>query len=881
MNPKEKIRFTEPRLALWLMTRFASYDSDFLFCGDLREEFAEIKAARGTISAYLWCWIQVLYLVPSHIKNTITWRVIMFHNYFRIAIRNFMKNRMYSFINISGLAIGMAACLMIFMWVQDELSYDRFHKNANRIFRVERFINFSEWYGQVPITSGPYGPTLVNDYPEVENFVRIDGGELMIRDHRNMSRKENVYFVDNSIFQVFDFKLLDGDSNSALTNPNSVVLTRGAAKKYMDTDDALGKTLTVEWNGEPTGFLVTGILDEVPHNSHFHFDMLMSIENLNAERMSVFLNNFLHTYVLLAEDASHSVLEAKLPDFIMKYWAEEAINFLPSGVDINEIIQLKLQPLTDIHLYPAEQFEIEPQGNMASVLIFSAIAIFILLIACINFMNLSTARAKKRAKEVGIRKTIGANVHQLRAQFLGESLIMSCVAVMLAIVVIAIFLAPFNLISGKSLSLMNLVQGWNWIVVFAITLATGILAGLYPAFCLTAFKPVNVLKGSRLAGNAKSNFRRVTAVFQFIISIALIIGTITVYRQMQLFQNKSLGFDKENILIVTATMNTVTENFDAYRNLLLGDPRILSVTASSNCPGDQMYSDTMFRRDGTEENFNLTYQSTHYDYVNTFGFQMLHGRTFSREFTTDVMSGIIINESAAMKIGYTPEEAVGKKLYMASSVTDFIEFDIVGVTSDFHFKSLHFEIQPLAMLLIPDRMQYVSIRMTPGDVRQTVEKVQKEWEVMFPGELFEYRFLDDHLNANYQSEGQMQKLFMIFSSLSIFVACLGLLGLAAFSAEERTKEIGIRKAMGASSGSVVFLLVREFSKWVLLANLVAWPLAYWGMNQWLQNFPYRVDQGILTFVISAILALLVALLTVSFQSIRAGLSNPVDSLRYE
>jgi len=805
----------------------------------------------------------------------------MLRNYVKIALRNLFRNKLYSLINLLGLAIGMAACLMIFLWVQDELSYDRFHQNAERIYRVERKFDFRDMHGQAPITSGPYGPAMVGDYPEIENFVRLDREELSIKDHRNIFRKQPLIFADNSIFEVFDFRLEEGAPQTTLVQPNSVVLTRENALKYLGTEDAIGRSLTVDWNGTLTDFQITGILEEVPHNSHVQFDMLVSLSTYPEERLSPWFNNFLYTFVLLKEGVSVEDLQGKFPALMTKYMAADFIAVVGTEADINDVFQLKLYPLLDIHLQPSEQFEIEPQGSLTSVYIFSAIALLILIIACINFMNLSTARANKRAREVGIRKTVGAVKRQLWGQFVGESVLLAVIALVLAVFLIGLFIPLFNAISNKSLSVTHLFHFGNWFILIGITLITGLLAGFYPAFYLTAFHPARVLKGSVLSGTGKSIFRRGMAVIQFVISITLIIGTLIIFKQMEYIQNRSLGFDKENVVIIPAESRNIRQNIEAFRNSLTQDTRIKSVAVSSSIPGSAMFSDTVFKRDDSDDIFSIIYTATDYEFVETYGFNVIQGRNFSKEFSTDIQGAVILNQAAAKEIGFTPEEAVGKKLFRYQGVTEFVESTIVGVVEDFHFKSLHRIIEPFLLILIPDYFDTISVRIMPGDVRGTIDFILHKWTETYPGEQFEFSFLDSRIDLLYESERKIRNIFLIFSVLSIFVACLGLFGLAAFTAEERTKEIGVRKVLGASIGNILVLLSKEFAKWVLVANVVAWPLGYFVMNRWLQNFAFKINIDLWPFILSAVLALVIALLTVSYQSIKTSLTDPVDCLRYE
>lgn len=805
----------------------------------------------------------------------------MFKNHVKIALRNFVRYKLYSFINIAGLAIGIAACLMIYLWVQNELSYDRFHQNSGRIYRIERKVDFRDMHGRAPNTSGPFGPALVRDYPEIENFVRLDFDEFAVKDQNNIFRKQSLLFTDNSLFEVFDFDLETGDPKTALNQPDSLVLTREMALKYLDTEDALGMSLTVDWHGTVMDFLITGILEDVPNNSHVQFDVAASLSTYPEENLSSWFNNTLYTYLLLKTGTSIENLENKLSAFLTKYMAADFLAIVGPETDIHDVFQMKMNPLLNIHLHPSEQFEIQTQGSKTSVYIFSVIALLILIIACINFMNLSTARAKKRAREVGLRKTVGAGKSQLWLQFLGESVFLSFISLVLAILLILVFLPVFNSITNKALSISLLFQFGSWFVLLGITLATGVLAGLYPAFYLSAFEPARVLKSGALSGNGKSAFRRVMAVAQFVISITLIIGTLVIFKQMEFIRNKSLGFDKENVVILQADGKQISQNIETFRTKLNEYTGIKSVTISSSVPGGFGFYDTAFKRDDTDDVFSLVFISTDYDFVDTFGFELIEGRNFSREFGTDIQGAIILNEAAVKEIGLTPEEAVGKKLNRFVDIDKFREGNIVGIVKDFNFRSLHQVIEPCVLILNPKDFYLITARILPGDVRKTMSFIQQKWGETFPGEEFEYSFLDSRIDLLYEKEGKMRNLFLFFSILSIFVASLGLFGLASFAAEERTKEIGVRKVLGASTVNIFLLLCKEFARWVLLANLVAWPVAYYVMIRWLQNFAYKVNVGLWPFVLSAAVALMIALLTVSFQAIKASLTEPVISLRYE
>lgn len=802
----------------------------------------------------------------------------MFKNYLKIAYRNFVGYKLFSFINVSGLAIGFATCMIISLWVQRELSYDRFHKNADRIYRIERELFRDNSYSRWPITSGAYKQVLIDDYPEIENAVRFWGKEFSIKDYNNFSRRQRMYAVDNSIFEIFDFSLEKGDEQTALKKPGSVVLTRNNALKYFGTDDVIGRSLNFDWGEEQVDFEITGILKDLPPNSHVHFDMLISISSYPNDRFSNWRSNYLYTYILAGENTTRTDLEEKLRTFVTKRLEPHYGDLLSQGFGIHEVLKVHLFPLTDIHLYPSPNWEINAGGNMASVYVFSSIAVLILIIACINFMNLSTASANKRAKEVSLRKTIGAHTAQLKVQFIQESVFLAILALVLALFLISIFIPVYNSIFDEELYASSLLNSTNLIIIIGIVLIVGLFAGLYPAFYLTKFEPIAVLKGGMLSGSGKSVFRRTLVVIQFIISITLIIGTLTVYAQMNYLQNKSLGFNKENILLIPVRSQRVAQNYQNFRNELLGSTKIRSLSVSSDLPGETFYSNTNFSsREQSQDPVSLIVLMTDYDFVNTYYMDMVTGRTFSREISSDTTGTIMLNEAAVKRFGWSPQEAIGKEL----NYFRYSKGKIVGVVKDFNFRSLHTIIEPMALLLDPDYIHAISIRIQPGNLRRTIDFIQQKWESIFPEEIFEFSFLDDRINQLYKNEMKMQKIFIIFACFSIFVACLGLFGLSVFIAADRTKEIGIRKAMGASIGKIILLLSKEFIMWISIANLIAWPIAWYIMTKWLQNFAYQVNLGIWIFILSASLALIIALLTVSYQAIKAAIANPVDSLKYE
>jgi len=874
----EKKRYISPGKARMLLRLMSVYHDKHSIIEDFEETFSEIKKSEGSFKAKCWYWINTLKSVAGYLKLIVYWRFTMLRNHLKVAYRNFVRHKLYSFINVFGLAIGLSICMIISLWVLRELSYDRFHENAHRIYRVERELFRDNLYSRWPITGGRYKQALIDDYPEIENAARFWRREFAIKDHKNAVHRQGMFAADNSVFEMLDFHLEDGDEQSALSDPMTVVLTRENAVKYFGTGDAVGKSLTFEWQGEQTDFKVTGILDEVPENSHIHFDMLLSITSYKEEPYTDWRSNYLYTYVQVQENTSKQDLEEKLKTFVTQRLESEYGDLLLQGRSIHEVLKMHLFPIRDIHLHPTADWEVEPGGNISSVYIFSCIAVLILIIACMNFVNLSTARASKRAKEVSLRKTVGAEKHQLRVQFIQESVLLAFVSLVLAFVMSSLFIQAYNGIFAENLSLSVFLQLKYIFILAGATFIVGVLAGLYPAFYLTRFEPVEVMKGGPLSGSGKSVFRRNMVIVQFSISIILIIGVFTVYKQMRYIQTRSLGFDKENVVVIPVRSQQIAQNYGSFRNELMRNSQIVAASASSEVPADSHYSNSYVNRLESDESISMILFSSDHDYVETYRLEVLAGRAFSRDFSTDTEGTIILNESAAHRIGWTPEVAVGKKLVGGYSES---EAQVVGVVKNFNYKSLRREVEPMALFLLPNYIREISIRIMPGDIGRTLNFIQQKWESLFPGEQFEYSFLDSRINQLYESEKKMQDLFVIFSALSILVACLGLLGLVSFTAELKTKEIGIRKVLGASTGSVIVLLSKEFIKWILLANIVAWPLAWFMMNKWLQNFAYKTNLGWIVFMLAAFVTMAIAGFTFIFQTVRTACARPVDSLRYE
>lgn len=808
----------------------------------------------------------------------------MLKNYFITAWRNLIKRKAFSFINIAGLSIGISVCFIIMLYVQDELNFDRFNKNADRIVRIvfKADINGGKIYEANVMPQ--VASAMTKDYPEVEDAtrLRVAGAPKISYKGRNF-RDDELVFVDPNFFSIFTLPLIEGDVKTALKEPNALVITKAAAKKYFGNENPIGKTLVfTSNNNEP--FKVTGLIDKVPVNSHFQFDLFGSMTGLNEAKSDSWMGSNFFTYILLKPGSDYKKLEAKLPGMVEKYMGPQIQQQM--GVSLEQFrkkgngLGFVLQPLTSIHLYSHSNSELTAPGNAMYVYIFAAIAIFMLLIACINFINLSTASASKRAKEVGVRKVIGSGRLQLVKQFLLESALLTFFALLISYGLIQFLLPVFNDISGKDLSFefeIRIIAAFIGLGVFV-----SIVAGMYPAFFLSSFKPASVLKGKFTGGNNSFGLRSSLVVFQFFISVALIVGTIVVWQQMKYIQHKNLGYNKEQLLTISNSW-ALGKNERIYKEKMLKDPRIVNATISAYKPaGPSGNNNALAYPSGRDNEMmrTLEYQVDE-QYIPTLGMQLAAGRNFSRDLATD-STAMIVNETAAKAFGWGVNDAIGKtivrKIDKEGKGMD-IPFHIVGVVKDFNFKSLHEPITPLLMALGQDWGLIFKIKTT--DIPGLLSAMKKEWANFQTDEPFTYAFMDDLYNKTYVAEQKTSAILNIFSALTIFVSCLGLFGLITYTAEQRTKEIGIRKVLGADVSQITGMLSKDFIKLVCIAILIAFPISYWAMNKWLQNFAYRINTSWWMFVTAGVIALLVALITVSFQAIKAAVANPVKSLRTE
>jgi len=805
----------------------------------------------------------------------------MFKSYFKIAFRNLGRNKAFSAINIFGLAIGMATCLVIMLFISHEWSYDRYNKKADRIVRVVFQGSIQGEKMAEAHVMPPVAQTLRADYPEVQEATRLRNYGTPRITYKDKSFRENAFaFVDSNFFQVFTLPFLQGDPRTALVEPNTIVISREVAQKYFGSANPMGKILFFkDYN---TSLKITGVIDQVPANSHFYFDIFASMASFPEAKSPSWMTSEFYTYLVLPKGYDYKQLEAKLPQVVEKYMGPQLL--LAMGMNLAQFQQrgnnvgLFLQPLTAIHLRSKLKGELGLNGDIQYVYIFGSIAVIMLLIAGINFMNLSTAGAAKRAKEVGIRKVMGSVKGELIHQFLLESVLLTAMALLLAVLLVQLALPIFNDLAGIKLALNITANPWLLPGLLLFGLLVGVLAGSYPAFFLSSFRPVAVLKGRFNSSKKSLSLRSGLVVFQFFISITLIVSTTVVYRQLRYIQNKELGYNNDQVLLIPAY--ALGNKAEAFRQQLRQDPRVVSVSTSGYLPAGPSNNNnfTIFPDDNPTQLIKTLRYSVDHQYIPTLGMQVVAGRNFSPDFTTD-SAGMILNETAANVLGWG-KNALGHSLTYSNNQGIKTTYRVIGIVKDFHFKSLHEPISPLVMTLGDNAGTLIAKVKTP-DIAGLLATTKNQWHQLTAEEPFSFAFLDERFADAYQSEQKLGKILGIFAGLTIFIACLGLFGLATFTAQQRTKEIGIRKVLGASVGSIVTLLSKDFLKLVSIATIVAWPIAWYGMHQWLQDFAYRIDMSWWIFGLAGFVALLIALLTISLQAIKAAIANPVKSLHNE
>ena len=811
----------------------------------------------------------------------------MLFNYFKIALRNLLKKPGYSLINILGLAIGLTSVGLISMHIEYEYSYDNFHENKEQLYKVslERiYPTHNTYYDIIPHS---FADVMKEDFGEVLNFVRISNNlgatvAVTVIDKNNQKEiyeESDVIQADSTFFEVFTFPFLHGDSETALDNPNDVVLTKTLAEKYFGRTDVVGEVI----NFGQADFKITGVCEDPPRNSHIQFSMVGAISGIPFFKTVNYTGFSAHTYLLLAKEADARELEEKFPEMVSNYAASQIEQNLGTSFDdyvaAGNGYRYYLRPIQDIHLDPENIEATFPGGgNKTFVQILISVAVLILIIACINFMNLATARATERAKEVGIRKTLGSLKSQLILQFLMESVVITLISLVLSLALINVLLPYFNELTGDQL-IFSLTNGNVLIGVILFAILVGLLAGLYPAFVLSSYNPVNVLKGKILSSKSGEYLRNGLVVFQFSVSIILIAGTITIYQQLKYVQEKELGFDKDQIVTIDNLFN-LNDKVETFKNEVEALPGVVGVGNGSAVPGG-MFFGFQFQQEGSEEVITTKSMNANGELITTLGMQIVQGRNFSRDM--DDSLSIILNEAAVQAFGVN--EPVGKKVYTTlGNPPQRIPLTIVGVVKDFHFMSLKDQISPLAILNNKSAFgfQFNLVAKVKGDmIPETLASIEEKWHMLAPEQPLKYDFLDTRLKAQYEAEQTSGKIFGIFASLAIFIGCVGLFGLVAFTADQKTKEIGIRKVLGASVSSIIFLLTRHFTVLVVIAFVIASPLIWFGMNSWLDGFAYRINLGPSTFLASGFIALAIAWLTVSYQSAKAAIVNPVNSIGSE
>lgn len=804
----------------------------------------------------------------------------MLRNYLKIAWRNLINNKVFSFINIFGLAVGLATCLLIMLYIFDELSYDKHHKDKDQLYRVVLQANGEKWAG----SPAPFAQGLRKDFAEIEQVARFlkfpNIDKMLLKNEKNNRQfyETNGCYVDDDFFRIFTYDFKYGNQD-ALNQPNTLVISETIAKKLFGNDNPIDKVINVEIPYGKLNYTVKGVFKNTQHKSHINAHFFLSMENGDIgqwvkQQTNWNNNSIFHTYLKLKQGTNPIAFEAKLTPFLQRN----------GGADLKAARiskTLLLQPVKDIYLKSSIGYEVSANGSMIYLYIFGAIAAFLLLIACINFMNLSTARSEKRAKEVGVRKAMGAKKAALIWQFLGESLMLSIMALLVALLMLILVLPVFNELTQKNTQLFQNPSLVFWIG--GITLFTGLLSGLYPAVYLSSFKPILMLKGKITTGMSALFIRKGLVVFQFAISISLIVAAIVIWQQLNLIRNADVGFKKNQQLILPFQSRASANNYTALKNEILTHSNVISATSGSSYPGIELLEDFLFYAEGKTLNdkVDVGFVRANDDYIETLGYKILHGRGLSKNMAAD-SNTIILNESAIKQLGYDPKTAIGKKVYYETDNKQFSK-EIVGILKDFNYRSLHNAIAPYGIIRLGSDQQpsYFIATIREDNATNTIAAIEKIWKKINPETPFEFTFLDQEFQRSYEKEERTAGIIIYFTIIAIFIACLGLFGLATFTAEQRTKEIGIRKVLGASVISITSLLSKDFLKLVFISFLIAFPMGYWAMSKWLRNFAYQIDIDWSIFALAGLTTTLIAVFTVSFQAIKAALVNPVKSLKSE
>jgi len=808
----------------------------------------------------------------------------MIKNYLKVALRNLWKSRGFTAINIVGLAAGLGVCLLIVLYVADELSYDKHYKYADRIYRLDADIYLNNTQFTSATSPKPMAPQLLKDFPQVIQMVRISyfnsPADIMIRKGNTWVQDHHLAFADSTFFQVFTLPMITGDPNTALNEPKSIVIDQSAAKRYFNSTDVLGKTLELD---DKTVCKVTGVMQDMPTQSSFHFSFIRPLHDSWSGDDQQWINNAAQSFILVRPGTDRAKLQKDVDVTANTYVGRALESQLhldaKSMKQQGSYFRYHLMPLADIHLHSNKSWEFEANGNSSYIYIFSFIAILILVIACVNFMNLSTARSANRAKEVGIRKVAGSTREDLIIQFLTESLLVTLFSMLLALGLALILLPMFNNLSGKELDATILFTPRFIAVLAALALLVGCVAGSYPAFYLSSFQPIRVLKGPVSTGFKTSWLRSSLVVFQFFISIGLIIGTLVIYRQLNYIRNREIGFDRDQVLVIHNT-GSLGDAITTFRKELPQLSGVAGATLASDLPTQgNGYNQTGWSRTASMDARSVlvvTDLDIDENYVPTLGMKVVKGRNFSQKFPTD-SSGILVNEAVVRLLGW--KDPLTQKLYGFRG-ENVVPFHVVGILKDFNYNSMREKVGPV-VLRLRDNRNTMAVRLTPGDMYSKVRLIESKWKELFPGMPFSYTFMDNDFDKLYRAEARTGSVFITFAVFAILIACLGLFGLVTYAAEQRTREIGIRKVLGASTGGLMTLLSKDFLKLVLIASLIAFPIAWWAMNNWLESFAYRIGISWWIFIVAGGSAILIALVTVSIQTIRAAVANPVKSLRSE
>jgi putative ABC transport system permease protein len=857
-----------PCLAKKLLSFMRHYSEEYSSDGDLVEEYLDIAKERGKCVAYLWYWWQVLYAIPTYILLQIEFGGIMFANYFKIALRNIKKHKSFSFIKIAGLAFGIACCLLIFRYIIFELSYDNYHKDMDRIYRINMNVkrqnrNTKETISDILIARIP-APLIGHirvEIPNIEDAVNImkRGPALVSREDRHFYEDEYMY-IEPDVFDIFTIPFVQGSPKSALERPNTVVITQRIAEKYFGNKEILGELINID--GET--YKITGVVENPPNNTHLKYDLMISFKTyeVNEGGLNLWGSTGYEGYIKLAIGVDPTGMEQTLN--------ETYGDMLKRGGYTHRYF---LEPVSKIHINMRWSGETDPKYLM----ILSMIALFVLGLACINFINLTTARSSYRTKEIGLRKVVGAERQQLIRQFLCESVLMSLFAMFCALFLVSIIFPFFNTLVNRNFTLFDFLQKDFILATLGLTLVVGFFSGLYPSFVLSSFKPVSILKSRGLSPARRVTVRNLLIICQFTISTVLIIGTLFIFKQVVFMKHRDLGFNKEQKLVIPIENGS---SYQIYKNEFLKHTSITGATATRTVPGIKLGRNSI-RLPGETDNkgqlMNCEYVDA--DFFDEYRIEVVAGRVFNKNLGTDVDGPIMLNETAAQALGWhSPEEAVGKELIAAWSNEPQ---PIIGVVRDYHYEGLQKFIDPLVIVMAPKRFRSMTLTFESQNVTDVLSFTEKTWRTLFPNDVFRYYFLDDQFGRLYEAEERLMRIVWSFTLLSILLSCLGIFGLAAFAAERRTKEIGIRKVLGASVSNITVLFSKDFVRLIVLANGFAWPIAYFALHKWLKNFAYRIDLHLEIFIFSGICTLFIALLTVSYQSIRAALADPVNSLRNE